>query len=53
MTTRTPPWAKGMRKLGPGIYLDGNALHFCELEICQDLGVKPTEQAGRIIEQTI
>lgn len=50
--THTPAWAKGMRKLASGIYIDGsNAMHICELEICESAGVPYTEAASKIIHQ--
>jgi hypothetical protein len=54
MITRTPPWAKGMRKLGPGVYLDSKkAIHVCEREICDDFGVAYTKENSNIIEETV
>lgn len=42
--TTTPAWAKGMRKIAAGIYVDrsGN-IHLSQAEICQYFGVPPTK----------
>jgi hypothetical protein len=54
MTTRTPPWAKGMQKLGPGCYVDSrNALHVSEREICEHMNVRYTAENSRIIEEIV
>jgi hypothetical protein len=54
MITRTPPWAKGMQKIGPGCYVDANnSLHVSEREICDSMGVLYTEQNSRVIEETV
>jgi len=37
--TRTPAWAKNMRKLSPGVYAQGDAIHVNGPEICKDLGL--------------
>ncbi len=42
--THTPAWAKGMRKLGPGIYIDGQTAHFDANEVCEAMGVPPTPE---------
>lgn len=50
--TRTPAWAKGMEKLGPGIYADKEkALHICEYEVCAHFGVPYTEANAKIVVQ--
>lgn len=42
--TTTPRWAKGMRKIGPGIYADrGGNIHISQAEVCQHFGVPPTQ----------
>jgi hypothetical protein len=54
MRTRTPVWAKGMRKLAPGVYVDTrNALHVSEREICENFGMPYTKENSRIIEETV
>ena len=54
MTTHTPPWAKGMQKIGPGCYVDSrNALHVSEREICEHMNVRYTAENSRIIEETV
>ena len=54
MTTRTPAWAKGMRKLGAGIYVDSNnAMHVSEREICDAMGVMYNRLNSRVIEETV
>jgi anaerobic selenocysteine-containing dehydrogenase len=53
MITHSPAWAKGMRKLGPGIYLDSSgALHFSMGELAESLGVPNTEENARIIQES-
>jgi hypothetical protein len=49
--TRTPPWAKGMRKLGPGVYEKDGALHISEGELCEHFGVPYTRENTQIIEE--
>lgn len=52
--TRTPDWARGMRKLGPGIYLDSKAvMHVSERELCEHFNVPYTAANVRIIEETL
>lgn len=51
--TKTPAWATGMRKLGPGIYVTANReLHISEREICEHFGVPWTAENVRVIEET-
>ena len=53
-TTHTPGWAKGMRKLGPGVYVDDkNAVHVSEGEICEYYGVPFTKENSAVIEETV
>jgi hypothetical protein len=42
MITRTPPWAKGMRKLGPGVY-------FRTSEVTR----QESERAGEVERQAV
>lgn len=51
--THTPAWAKGMQKIGPGIYIDGSSFHVSEKEICEHMGVPYTEENARIIEEVV
>lgn len=48
-----PRWSVGMRKLGPGVYVDEatNAIHFAGEEICEHLGVPPTRANMEIAER--
>lgn len=52
MISRTPKWAVGMRKLGPGAYLDADGLHFSTREMCEHFGVPVTEENQRIARET-
>jgi hypothetical protein len=53
-TTRTPRWAKGMQKLGPGIYEDASrTLHISEEELCEHYGVAYTQENGAIVEEIL
>jgi hypothetical protein len=40
-----PKWAVGFRRLAPGVYVDEatKSIHFSEEEICEIMGVPPTE----------
>jgi hypothetical protein len=51
--SRAPRWAVGMRKLGPGIYVDeaANAVHFSGAELCAHQGVPATRENVEIAEQ--
>ena len=52
--TRTPAWAKGMQKLGPGIYVTpGRELHISESEICEHFGVPYSRANVRMIEESL
>jgi len=54
MITRTPKWAKGMRKLMPGVYEDAShQLHVSEAEICEHFGVPYTKENSAVIEETV
>jgi hypothetical protein len=48
--TRTPRWAVGMRKLGPGLYFDGDGLHISEEELCEAMGVPYTPENCAVVE---
>lgn len=51
---RAPKWAVGMRRIGPGMYVDRNdGLHISENEICQKLNVPYTSHNSRIIELAV
>lgn len=47
-----PKWAKGMRRIGPGIYVNGRELHLSHEEIASSLGVPLTPETARLIEET-
>ncbi len=48
---RTPKWATGMQKLGPGIYVDEKrTMHLSESEICEHFGVPYTQENIEVIE---
>ena len=50
--SRTPAWSKGMRKLGPGVYVtEDRQIHVSEGEICEHFGVPYTRENQQIIEQ--
>ena len=49
MTTRTPAWAVGMRKLMPGVYMRGHELHLCLPELCEGAGVECNEQNAQVL----
>lgn len=52
--TTTPPWAVGMRKLGPGVYIDAeNVMHVSEGEICQALGISYTDRNSQLVEEAV
>ena len=52
--THTPPWAKGMRKLGPGVYVDNkNEINVSEAEICEYYGMPFTKENSAVIEETV
>ena len=41
----TPQWAKGMQKIGPGIYVDSDgALHLDNVALCIAHGFPPTQE---------
>ena len=51
---RTPEWAKGMRKIGPGCYVDAaNNMHVSEAEICEAFGVRYCPENSAIIEDVV
>lgn len=41
-----PKWATGMRRFGPGMYIDDEtrAIHLSESEMCEHLGVEANEE---------
>jgi hypothetical protein len=41
-------WKKGMRRLGPGAYVDGTELHLDTVEMCEALGVPATDHNQQI-----
>lgn len=50
--TRTPAWAVGMRKIGPGVYVDSaRALHISEREICDHFDVPYSPENSKVIEE--
>lgn len=55
MITHTPPWAVGMRKLAPGVYMDDKtrALHVSEAEVCEHFGVPCTEENAETIVRAL
>jgi hypothetical protein len=51
--TTTPKWAVGMRKIGPGIYVNEKtrAIHISERELCEHFQVPYNAENIRIIEE--
>jgi hypothetical protein len=51
--TKTPAWARGMRKIGPGMYIDGaNAFHFSGKELCEAFDVPHSAENERVARET-
>ena len=48
---RAPRWAVGMKKIGPGLYVQEGSIHFYTPELYEHLGVPPTPENQRIAEQ--
>jgi hypothetical protein len=49
---RTPKWAVGMQKIGPGVYVDKDrALHLDEAGFAEHLGVPYTRETQRVIQE--
>jgi hypothetical protein len=46
-----PKWAKGMQKVGPGIYVRGRELHVSHEEIAAHLGMPLTADTRALIER--
>jgi hypothetical protein len=48
---KAPNWAVGMKKIGPGMYVQGDSMHFYAPELCEELGVPPTPENQRIAQE--
>lgn len=48
---KPPAWAVGIRKLGPGVYVQGDAIHIYAPEICETLGKPLTPENLRAAEE--
>jgi len=48
---RAPRWAVGMKKIGPGLYVEGESIHFYTPELCEHLGVPATPENQRVAEE--
>jgi hypothetical protein len=47
-----PRWAVGMRRLMPGVYLDGDcAIHFDLYDLCVANGYAPTAENADLLER--